>query len=160
LLFDRLPFILDAAAALEASPLGAAMRGSLYAPANVAHLLGLVMLVGAIGVVDLRIIGLGRRIHLASLSRMLTPIAIAGLVLALATGFLMFSADATPMLGSWVFQLKVVLIVIGIANALLFRQLFGDLDRGEPPMAARVQSLASLGLWLTVGALGRLIAYN
>lgn len=159
-MFDRLPFLVDAAAALEASPLGAAMRGGFYAPANVAHLLGLVMLVGAIGVVDLRIIGLGRRIHLAALSRLLTPIAIAGLLLALATGFLMFSADATPLMGSRVFQLKVGLIVAGIANALFFRKAFGDLDRGELPLAARLQSLASLGIWLTVGALGRLIAYT
>ena len=160
MLFDRLAFLVDAAAALEASPLGAAMRGALYAPANVIHLLGLVMLVGAIGVVDLRIMGLGRRLHLATLSRMLTPIAIMGLLIALTTGFLMFCADATPLLGSWVFQLKVILIAIGIANALLFRKVFGDLERGEPPLLARLQSAASLGTWLTVGALGRLIAYN
>jgi len=136
------------------------MRGGLYPIANVAHLGGLVLLVGSIGILDLRIMGFGRRIPLPALSQMLTPLAVAGLLLAVGTGLLMFAADATPMVASRVFQLKILLIVVALLNVVLFRQWLGrSLDR-EPSMLARLSALTSLGLWLTVGALGRLIAYN
>lgn len=151
------------AAALEGSPLGAAMRGSRgwYPVVNVAHLAGLVLLIGAIGVVDLRILGLGRTVPLAALSRMLTPLAIVGLALLTLSGFLLFSADATPLARSPVFRLKMALAALALINALAFRQWFGDFASGrEPPPMARAMAVASIGLWLTVGALGRLIAYN
>ncbi|MDP3383095.1 MAG: hypothetical protein Q8S47_07195, partial [Phenylobacterium sp.] len=63
------------AALLEASALGQWARGSAvaYPVANVAHLLGLVLLVGGIGVVDLRLAGLWRGLPIAALSRALTP---------------------------------------------------------------------------------------
>ncbi|CFU11540.1 Uncharacterised protein [Bordetella pertussis] len=55
------------AALLEACALGAWMRGSswAYPAANLAHLLGLVLLVGAMLLLDLRLLGLGRRFALA-----------------------------------------------------------------------------------------------
>ena len=155
--------IAEAAAAVEGSSLGAAMRGSKgwYPAVNVAHLAGLVLLVGGIGVLDLRVAGLGRAIPILALSRLVTPIAVAGLLLLLASGFLLFSADAGPLVRSATFQLKMALLAVGVANALAFRRLFGDFQEGrEPPPAARLMAVASICLWLTVGALGRLIAYS
>jgi hypothetical protein len=160
---ELLAGVWQAAAALEASSLGAAMRGSkgLYPAANVAHLAGLVLLVGSIGVLDLRVAGLGRSIPLIALSRLLTPLAVAGLVLLAASGFLLFSADAGPLVRSAVFQTKLALAALAAANALLFRRLFGDFaPRQEPPPAARALAVLSIGLWLTVACLGRLIAYS
>jgi hypothetical protein len=156
-------FVADAAAALEGSALGVAMRGSKgwYPAANVAHLAGLVLLVGAIGVLDLRVAGLGRALPIAALSRMLTPLAVAGLVLLAASGFLLYAADAAPLTRSWVFRTKLALAALALANALAFRRLFGDFRSGqEPPATARAMAVVSLALWLTVGGLGRLIAYN
>ncbi|OYX34339.1 MAG: hypothetical protein B7Y99_05640 [Caulobacterales bacterium 32-69-10] len=139
------------------------MRGSVgwYPAVNVAHLAGLVLLVGGIGVLDLRIAGLGRAVPIAALSRLVTPIAIAGLLVLLASGFLLLSADAGPMVRSATFQLKMALLAVGVVNALAFRRLFGDFRDGvEAPAPARVMAVASISLWLTVGALGRLIAYS
>jgi hypothetical protein len=139
------------------------MRGGkgLYPAVNIAHLAGLLLLVGPIGVLDLRIIGLGRPIQIAALSRLATPLAVAGLVLLSASGFLLFAADAGPMVRSTVFRTKMALAVLALVNALLFRRLFPELERGaEPSPLARVMSAASIGLWLAVGCLGRLIAYS
>ena len=152
------------AAALEASGLGAPMRGSvkgLYPAANVAHLFGLVLLVGAIGILDLRIAGLGRAIPLAPLSRLLTPIAIGGLVVLAASGFLLFSADAGPLVRSNTFRVKMALVALALLNALAFRRQFRDFaaDR-EPPGWARAVALASIAAWLGAGLLGRMIAYT
>jgi hypothetical protein len=156
-----LEFVCQAAAALEGSPLGAAMRGSWYPPANVVHVVGLVLLVGGIGVVDLRIVGLGRAIPLAALSRMLTPFAIAGLALLAASGFLLFAADAGPHLKQDVFRWKMALLALALVNAAAFRARFGDFADGhEPPAAARAMAGLSLALWVAVAVLGRLIAYR
>jgi hypothetical protein len=153
--------ITQAAAALEGSPLGAAVRSGWYPPANVAHVLGLVLLVGAIGVLDLRIAGLGRAIPVAALSRLTTPIAVVGLGVMLASGFLLFAADAGPLVKSRTFQVKMALLALGLGNAALFRLRFGDLRDGrEPPLPARLMAVASIGLWTAVGTLGRLIAYS
>lgn len=139
------------------------MRGAkgLYPAANVAHLFGLVLLAGAIGVLDLRIAGLARTIPLAPLSRLLTPIAIGGLVVLAFSGFFLFAADAGPLVRSNTFRLKMALAALALVNALAFRRLFGDFEPGrEAPGWARVMSLASIAAWLGVGVLGRLIAYT
>ena len=133
-----------------------------YPIANTLHLLGLVMLVGGIGIVDLRLAGLFRALPLAQLSRALTPVALIGLAIMLPTGATMFAADATSMARSPFFQWKLALIGIAVANAVAFRLL---LARGidswhEPPPAARIMAVASIALWLTVAALGRWIAYG
>lgn len=152
--------IVDLVQALEASPLGQAMRGGRlwYPAANVAHLFGLVLLVGGIGILDLRVAGVGRAIPLAALSRLLTPIAVAGLAILAVSGFLLFAPDAGPLFESGVLRLKLALAAVAVANALVFRRVFGDFE-GEAPPAARVMAVVSLGLWLTVACLGRLIAY-
>lgn len=148
------------AAALETSQLGMIARGSAWAYpiANLVHLLGLVLLVGGIGIVDLRIIGAFPSLPLPALSRALTPLAVAGLILMLPSGLVLFAADAGALAGSERFRLKLVLIAIALANAVAF-QFAGRLD--APPTATlRLMAAASLSLWLSVGALGRLIAYS
>jgi hypothetical protein len=153
------------AAALEASPLGAWARGSdlAYPVANLVHLLGLVLLVGGIGLLDLRLTGLFRSLPVETLSRVLTPLAIAGLALLGLGGAVMFSADATALFASTVFRWKVALIALALANAAAFRWLWRRrMARWDlaPPLAGRVMAGGSLGLWLIIAGLGRWIAYS
>ena len=148
---------------LEASAVGEAMRGgrNYYPAANVAHVFGLVLLVGGVGVLDLRIAGFGRAVPIAPLSALLTPIAVTGLVVLAASGVLLFAADAGPLVRSPVFQTKMALAGLALVNAFVFRRAFGDFGLGrEPPALARLLAVVSLCLWLAVGCLGRLIAYT
>lgn len=153
----------SAAASLEASAFGALMRESawLYPAANLAHLLGLVLLLGAMLVLDLRLLGLARQLPLLPLYRWLSGIALAGLLLQLASGFALFAADAAPLLEHPVLRVKVALILLGIGNALLFRwHQAPRLANGQPvPPLARLQAGVSLCAWLAAMAAGRLIAY-
>jgi hypothetical protein len=154
--------VLSLAEQLEASPAGAAMRGTrgLYPTVNTVHLLGVVLLVGAVGVVDARVLGLGRAVPLPALSRYLTPAAVAGLVLLTVSGVLLYAADATPFTRSPLFQAKLVLIGLGVINAWAFRWRFGDFEDGlEPAPTARVMAAASLGLWTSATVVGRWLAY-
>ena len=152
------------AAALEATALGAWMRSSgwAYPAVNLLHLLGLVLLVGSMVLLDLRLLGAGRRLPLPAVSALLTPVAAAGLLIMLPSGALLFTADAGPLSVQPMLQLKLLWIALGLANALLFCGWWGgrlaDWD-ARPPLLGRVQAAASLLIWLGVAAMGRLIAY-
>jgi cytochrome bd-type quinol oxidase subunit 2 len=134
-----------------------------YPVANVVHLLGLVMLVGGIGLLDLRTAGLWRALPLNELSRILTPIAVAGLLILIASGTVLFAADGEALARSTTFQLKLILIAIALANIVLFhwlrRRRRGETS-AEAPLMLRALALVSLTLWLAVGTAGRMIAYS
>ena len=156
-------WLAEAPAALQASAFGAWARGPAYAWLNVLHLLALVLLVGGIGVLDLRLCGFGRALPAAALARFLTPFAVAGLVLAAPTGFGMFAADAVSLSGSHTFRWKLALIALGLTNAVAFRLVWQcQLDGWDesPSKAGRAVAGASLVIWLAVATLGRMIAYT
>jgi hypothetical protein len=150
---------------LDAVGVGPWARGGAWAYpfVNSVHLLGLVMLVGGIGVVDLRLAGLWRDVPAAALSRALTPVAVGGLALLVLSGTVLFASDGMALARSVTFHRKLVLIVLALANALLFRLLWQrrvEAGGEVPPLIGRTSALASLLMWLGVGALGRLIAYS
>ncbi|HQN13260.1 MAG TPA: hypothetical protein PLP74_14165, partial [Quisquiliibacterium sp.] len=107
------------AALLEASSIGAWMRTSAraYPLVNLAHLLGLVLLVGPILLLDLRLLGFGRRLPLDAVSALLIPWCIVGLLLLLGSGVLLFAADATPLFSNTLLRVKLLLIGLGTGNA-------------------------------------------
>lgn len=126
------------------------------------HLLGLVMLVGGIGLLDLRLAGLFHALPVAPLARALTPIAIGGFILMIPSGLTMVAADAA-VAESATFRWKLLLIGIALANALAFR--FWWRNRFEtwdetPPVAGRLMAAGSILLWLVVATMGRMIAYS
>ena len=152
------------AAWLEATALGEQMRSSalLYPALNLLHLLGLVLLLGPMLLLDARLLGAGRSFPLTAVSRTLTPLAVAGLLLLLGSVVCLFAADAGPLAVDRLLQLELLLIALGIGNALLLRQLWsarlGDWDT-YAPLFGRLKAALSLLLWLPVMSLGRLLAY-
>lgn len=120
------------------------------------------MLLGGIGVVDLRLAGMMRALPVAPLLSALTPLAIGGFLLLAASGSVMFAADARSLVGNPMFERKLVMIGLALANAGLFawlwRRQVGEWG-GRVPAAARLAGVASLSFWLLAAAFGRLIAY-
>lgn len=136
---------------LQQSGLGQAMRSSrwLYPAVNTAHILGLALMFGSLVVLHLRTLGLSRGPELASLDRLVTPIAATGLALAIASGAAMFSTDAVKYAASTLFVTKMALVAAGILNvAWLKRQ-----------RAAKPAALVSLIVWVAVIVCGRLLGY-
>jgi hypothetical protein len=151
-------------AALEASWLGVAMRDHpyLYPIVNVTHLLGLVLIVGGIGLLDLRLLGFARQVPLLAIYGLLTGAAAIGIVIQVASGIPLFASDATALIGNDAFVLKMLLVAVALANALAFRLLWRGRIAGwdrNPPLLGLVQAALSLMLWLSIAALGRWIAY-
>lgn len=152
----------DIAAALQQSDFGAFARGEAYVWANVVHLFGILLLVGGIGLLDLRIMGFFADLPLQAAARILGRFAIVGFLIIVPSGFALLAADAVALWRSDTFRWKVSLIVVAIANAGAFRLIWRRYTAGadmEVPIAGRTMAAASLVLWLWIAALGRLIAY-
>jgi hypothetical protein len=152
--------IIAAMTALEQSALGAAARGSawLYPLANLGHVLGAALLVGAIVTFDIQV--LRRTKDLAMLVRAVTPVAALGLALQVASGLVLLSADAMPVVVNKVFQFKMAMFALGLVNVAAFRWRFGSaLAAGAPLNGAAWFAAASLASWLAVLLAGRFIAY-
>lgn len=153
------------AVALQDSSLGYAIRHSiwLYPFGNVVHVLGVALLVGSIFSLDLRMLGFARaQVSVESASRLLTPVAMAGILMLVPGGLILFIADAGPLAANTLLQWKLALVAIGVANAIFFRRLWGGRLKtwdADAPGVARMQIVASIAIWLTVPMLGRLIAY-
>lgn len=120
------------------------------------------LLVGGIGLVDLRLAGLLRALPVAPLLAALTPLAVAGFILLVASGSIMFAADARSLVGNPMFARKLAMIALALANAGLFAALWrarAAAWRDRIPAAARLSGVASLLFWLLAAGFGRLIAY-
>jgi hypothetical protein len=131
-----------------------------YPVANTVHVLALVLLLGGIGLVDLRVMGIFRTLPLQPLSRALVPIAATGVLMLAASGSILFAADAEALARQDTFRLKLILIAIALANVALFRLRYGAVVADPPPGGARLLALASLLLWTSVAICGRMIAYS
>jgi len=152
--------------ALEQSGLGAAIRQStwLFPVGNVGHILALMVFAGAIAIMDVRLLGgLAATAPGRVLMRART-VAIAALILQVATGFILFTADASHVIINPVFQIKLGLIAAGLINLAVFE--FGvkrsvvKLSPGVAmPASAKAAGLLSIAIWLAVAACGRSIAY-
>lgn len=144
-------------AAIEQWPLAAALRGSvwLYPLVNAAHILGIALLFGAIVPLDLRHAGFWPSVSLRGLRRVLLPVAVCGLALAVIAGALLFIAKAGDYAASPWFGAKIAVVALALANAAAFE--FGR--HREPGPWPPLAGLASVALWLAAIVLGRLVGY-
>lgn len=153
-------------AAIEAMPLAIAMRQDLwlYPVVEIIHISGFVVLVGSISMLDLRLLGLSRRLPVRDLARHVLPWTLGALVLIVPTGLLMFMTHATDFLTNRAFQLKLLLIMLAGVNAAALHmgalRAAAQWDSGAtPPVSARLHAAFSLMLWFGIIACGRLLAY-
>ena len=124
------------------------------------HTFGMGVLVGAAALLDLRLLGIGRTMPLAPLQS-LFRIMWTGFWLNLVTGTILFAADATSRGTQWLFFVKMIFVVVGVATMILIRrQVYGG--RTEPtvvPASVRGLAMLSLGAWILAITAGRLLAY-
>ena len=124
------------------------------------HTLGTAVVVGMSAIVNLRVLGFARRLPVAPLERYF-PIIWAGFWTSAVSGAILFAAEATSKIVSPLFGVKMLAIVFGVLTMVVIRRrVFRD-PSGTTPVAAREKWLAaaSLLLWFTAIAAGRLMAY-
>jgi hypothetical protein len=153
---------------LESSALGHAMRESgvwTYGVVNLAHILGVASLFGAIVVLDLRLVGLWRGVALSAISEPVVPVAAVGFVLAAISGVCLLATKATEYVGNPFLYIKFPAIFIGLVNVTAIRFSSAWKEHRVRELSAREQSkLAvfggiSLVCWITAITAGRMIAY-
>lgn len=144
---------------LEGTSLAAWVRESpsiwAYPTVLTLHTVGLSLVVGASAVVDLRLLGVARRLLLRSLAP-LFPILWAGLALNATTGLMLFIADATTKGHQPVFYAKLSLIAVALWATLATR---GAVQHGERTDSAARWAGVSLACWAGAITAGRLMAY-
>jgi hypothetical protein len=144
--------------AIEQLALAAAIRRSVWAyPAlEIVHIGSFGTLIGSMLLLELRVFGIARAIDVLPLARLAVRTSLVAFACAACSGLLLFSSNATEFAAHPAFRVKLVLIMIAGANALVFH-LRDGLRRHDG--IARLQAGASLLLWLLVLGAGRLIAY-
>jgi len=129
------------------------------------HFIGLILLFGTVGVMNLRVLGFLKRLPIAPLHRFI-PWGIGGFALNVITGFSFYLGMPGFYNLNFVFQLKIFAIVVAGVQVLLFycTGSFRRLERLGPgedaPPFAKFMALTSLLLWLAVIVLGRYIPFG
>lgn len=131
--------------------------------AETIHFFGLCLLLGALIIIDLRMLGFNRTLPMLSVHSLLTIVFI-GFGLNVATGLLFFLGDPHRYAPNIAFQLKMILIVLAGINALYYQmkiapEMAAWTEHTEIPLNAKVTGGLSLFLWFGVLAYGRLIPY-
>jgi hypothetical protein len=132
------------------------------------HYIGMSLIMGIIGVLDLRVLGLFRGIPAGAL-RPLVPIAIVGFVFNVLTGLVFVTgtgSGAVFYVDNLSFQLKMLCVLIAGANLLYFHysgieEATYALPAGASmPTSAKAIALLSLVMWVFIIFFGRMLMYN
>jgi hypothetical protein len=148
----------------EKSAIGEAIRSSqwLFPVIESVHLLALVLIAGAVLVVDMRLFGLGlRRQPVAQLARDAQPWLIGGLMVMLTTGILLFLAEAIKCYYSLAFAVKMTSLLLAIIFTFTVRRKVTLADESRVSLLwSRLVAVVSVALWSGVGIGGRWIGFS
>ena len=154
--------------AIEATPVGVFMRENVLAFPLVesVHVLALTLVVGTIGMVDLRLLGVSARNHaVTKYSNEIVPITWWAFALAAVTGGLLFTSKAADYTHNFFFVGKMILMACAGINMAIFEFMtyksVKNWDSETPtPFGAKLAATLSLLFWLGVIIFGRWIGFT
>ena len=151
--------------ALRTSPPGVWIRHSVWGwpVLESLHFIGMSVLIGTIGLFDLRLLGFARGVPYAALHRLI-PLGIGAYTLNLLTGLCFLSGMPDQYLWNPAFRFKVLFMAVAGLNVLFFySRVFSRLQTlppdSAPPFGARVAGAVSLTMWIGVMSAGRLLTF-
>ena len=133
--------------------------------AETLHFIGLCLLIGAVGIFDLRLVGVGKSVPVRALKRLL-PWGVSGFILCIGTGLLFVAGNAFApgeYLKNISFLFKMLCLVLAGLNLLAFHltgmnQAVDAVGSGDDaPFGAKAMGAASLALWVGVIVFGRFL---
>lgn len=126
------------------------------------HFIALAVLLGTVGLFDLRVLGVAKGIPMQALHR-LVPLGVAAFAANIVTGAMFFMSAPDQYMFNPAFRLKVACMAIAGLNVVVFYAAFA---RGVPagpqaraPLPVRLIAAISLLAWTGVIVFGRLITY-
>jgi hypothetical protein len=153
---------------LGSTPWSVALHESIlvYPIVESVHVLTLCVFLGLVVMLDLRLLGVTLlKTPVSEVVGRLAPWTIAGFVVMVITGSLLFYAIPVKTYLNIFFRLKVLFLLLAGANTGIFHFMISD-NMSEwdldpvPPMRARLAGGLSLVLWAGIVVAGRMIAYN
>jgi uncharacterized membrane protein len=122
------------------------------------HFLGLSLLIGTIGMFDLRLLGVGRRVPIRALHA-LVPWGVSGYVLALLTGIMFLATEPDQYIFNPAFQWKVLFMALaGLNMATFYLAVFRHVGENSE-LPAKIIAALSLFLWIGVIVFGRMLTF-
>ena len=137
-----------------------------YSIVESVHVLTLCLFLGMAVMLDLRLLGLTmRRAAVSEVVKQLLPCTLAGFVLMVISGSLLFYAIPVRTYQSIFFRAKVLMLISAGLNVWVFHSTtYSKVSEWErdpvPPKRARMAAGLSLALWAGIVIAGRMIAYN
>jgi hypothetical protein len=124
------------------------------------HTAGLMVVVGACWLLDIRLLGITRKVPLSAFRWVFSAVAV-GLVVNVVTGVLLFIKNATVWGASIPFFVKMGLVVGAAATVLPIRSYVLRSSETELEVSARARllAIASIVVWTAAVVAGRLLAY-
>lgn len=162
-----MPTVIAVSKWLATTELSWAVRGGIpwiWPAAETLHFIGLCLLVGIVGILDLRMVGLAKGLPIGPMER-LVPWAVGGFTLCLLTGALFYIGAPDQYYANNVFWMKMLFIALAGINVGIF--YFSGLARtvdalppnANAPMGARLIGATSLFLWAGVIFWGRMLPF-
>jgi hypothetical protein len=152
---------------LQDTPAATSIRESIWIfPAiETLHLFALIAVVGSSALLDIRLLDVGFKSQpVSKLAGRTLPWALWGFAVMLVSGFSLFASGAARYYDNVPLRLKLSLILLAGANALVFHftayRSVSVWDRdATTPLAAKAAGAISLLLWFGIVICGRCIAY-
>ena len=146
------------------TPIGAAIRDStwLFPLIEACHLVGLGLTVGAVLIVDLRLLGVGlRRQPVAQLLAAVEPWLLGSLALMLVSGTALFLSEAIKCYYSFPFWVKMTALLLALLFTFTVRRRLAQMSpASDRSLLGRATALTSLALWFGVAWGGRWIGFS
>jgi hypothetical protein len=153
---------------LANTPGSLALHESLYAYPVIEsiHVLTLCLFLGLAAMLDLRLVGIAmRQTPVSEVADRLLPWTVAGFVVMVISGALLFYGIPVRTYQNIFFRIKVILLILSGLNAFLFHStVYRKVAEWNllpvPPTRARIAGGLSLLFWASIVVAGRMIAYN
>lgn len=149
----------------RATEWGAFARSSkwIWATTETLHFIGLSLLIGTVGLFDLRLLGVAKAIPAAAIHRLI-PFGIAGYAINLVTGSLFLFAYPDQYLYNRAFQFKMAFMALAGINILFFYSAaFAEakalLANEDASLKLRIIAGVSFFAWIAVLTCGRLLTF-
>jgi len=126
------------------------------------HTVGLALVVGTNAIIDLRVLGAGRKLPISALTKLSRSMWI-GFFFSAASGAVLFMMDAERKSRQVVFFVKLGLIVLSFLVTILIQRILtkeGAVVESDVPPWGKILAAMSLMLWAAVIAAGRLMALS
>ena len=128
------------------------------------HFVGLALLIGNVGLFDIRLLGVAKRLPVAPLNR-LVRWGVLGFLINLTTGVVFFVGAPTQYVNNIAFQLKLLFIVLAGVNLAVFnlggvaRRVATLAPGDDAPASAKIIAATSLFLWVGIMFWGRMLPF-